>query len=120
MKYLPLLFVVIVAIEHLYFLAIEMFFWTKPRTLKAFGITKEEAEVSQKLAANQGLYNGFIAAGLIWSLMYPIENVATDIQLFFLFCVITAAVYAGFTVKKSIFFVQGIPAILAVILICLF
>lgn len=71
MDYLPKLLVALVAIEHAYILILEMFLWTKPRTLKIFGMSKESAETSKVLAANQGLYNGFLSAGLFWGLVHP-------------------------------------------------
>jgi len=108
-----LLLVGLVAIEHLYFLYLEMFAWTKPRTLRAFGTTAEFAEASKSLAANQGLYNGFLAAGLAWSLLHPDPMIARQLQLFFLGCVLIAALYGGVTVKRSILLVQGLPAALA-------
>lgn len=105
--------VVLVAAEHLYILVLEMFLWTKPRGLKTFGITLEQAENSKVLAANQGLYNGFLAAGLIWGLVHPDEEIGFQIQIFFLVCVIGAGIYGGLTAKHSILFVQGLPALTA-------
>jgi putative membrane protein len=109
----------IVAVEHLYFLYLEMFQWTAPRTLKAFGNTKEAAEASKVLAANQGLYNGFLAAGLIWGIVHPNSLIGYQLQIFFLLCVIVAAIYGGLTAKRSILFVQGLPALLALIVLFL-
>ncbi|MBP1991846.1 DUF1304 domain-containing protein [Paenibacillus eucommiae] len=109
----------IVALEHLYILYLEMFLWTTPRGLKAFGTTKEVAEASKSLAANQGLYNGFLAAGLIWSLLYPNEEVARQLQLFFLVCILIAAIFGGMTAKKSILLVQGLPALAALVFVWL-
>jgi putative membrane protein len=108
---LPL--VALVAIEHLYFLYLEMFAWTAPKTRRAFGTTAEFAEASKSLAANQGLYNGFLAAGLIWSLVHPDPLIARQLQSFFLACVLVAAIYGGITVKRSILLIQGLPAVLA-------
>jgi putative membrane protein len=90
-----------------------MFLWTQPRTRKIFGITKEDAETSKALAANQGLYNGFLAVGLIWGLIHSNEVTGTQIQIFFLSCVLVAAAYGGATAKKSILLVQGLPALIA-------
>lgn len=104
-----------VAAEHLFFLYLEMFAWTKPRTRRIFGTTAAFAKESQALAANQGLYNGFLAAGLIWGLLYPDPEVGRQIQIFFLLCVIVAALYGGLTVKRMIIAVQGGPALLALI-----
>jgi len=113
MAYLSIALVALVAIEHIYILVLEMFLWTKPRTLKVFGISKADAETSKVLAANQGLYNGFLSAGLIWGLLHPNALIGSQIQLFFISCVLVAALYGGFTAKKSILIVQGIPALLA-------
>ena len=105
--------VALVALEHIYILYLEMFLWTTPRGMRAFGTTRETAEASKTLAANQGLYNGFLAAGLFWSLLYPTPSIGRQIALFFLACVIVAAVYGGLTAKRSILLVQGLPAALA-------
>lgn len=107
--------VAIVAAEHLYILYLEMFAWTRPRVRRIFGTTADFAEASKTLAANQGLYNGFLAAGLIWGLLHPDQAVGGQVQLFFLLCVIVAAIYGGLTVKRSILVVQGGPALLALL-----
>ena len=112
MKTLSVALVLLVALEHLYFLYLEMFLWTKPKGLKVFGNTPEKAEASKVLAANQGLYNGFLTAGLLWGLIYPNAAAGTHIQSFFLACVIVAGIYGGLTVSKRIMFVQGGPALL--------
>jgi putative membrane protein len=109
----------IVAIEHIYILILEMFLWTTPRGLKAFGMSKEQAETSKKLAANQGLYNGFLAAGLIWGLVHPDAIIGRSIEIFFLACVIIAALFGGFTAKKSILVVQGLPACICLLFVLL-
>lgn len=114
MKILGIALVVLVALEHLYFLYLEMFLWTRPKGLKTFGNTAERAEASKVLAANQGLYNGFLAAGLLWGLSYP-GAAGVHIQMFFLACVIVAGIYGGLTVKKTILYVQGGPALLALL-----
>jgi putative membrane protein len=111
--------VAVVALEHLYILYLEMFLWTKPAGLKAFGTTPEVAESSKVLAANQGLYNGFLAAGLIWGILHPDPAVGHQIIIFFLACVIVAALYGGFTVKRSILMVQGLPALIALVVVLL-
>ena len=103
----------LVAIEHLYILVLEMFLWTKPAGLSAFGLTPEFAEQTAVLAANQGLYNGFLAAGLIWSLIRKEEGIA--IRIFFLSCVVIAGVFGGITAKPSILYVQAAPAAVALI-----
>lgn len=103
--------VAFVAIEHLYILVLEMFFWTRPAGLRAFGLTPEFAEQSATLAANQGLYNGFLAAGLIWGLTRREDGI--PIRVFFLACVVTAGIFGAITAKPSIFFVQAVPAMIA-------
>ncbi|TYK67293.1 DUF1304 domain-containing protein [Colwellia echini] len=113
MEYISIIFIALVAIEHIYILVLEMFLWHKPRTQKVFGIKRDDVETTKVLAANQGLYNGFLAAGLIWGLAHPNPVMATQIQLFFICCVLVAALYGGMTVKKSILIVQGLPALLA-------
>lgn len=105
--------VAIVALLHLYFLYLEMFLWTKPAGLRIFRNTPERAEMTKTLAANQGLYNGFLAAGLIWSLNVSSRLFAFDIKMFFLGCVILAALFGAYTVSRRILYVQGLPAILA-------
>lgn len=107
--------VAIVALLHIYFLVLEMFLWNKPFGRKTFGLTKEFAEQTTTLAANQGLYNGFLAAGLIWSLMQP--SLAYPLQVFFLGCVIIAGAYGAITVNRKILFVQALPAVVALILV---
>ena len=103
------LLVLLVALLHLYFLVLEMFLWTRPLGLKTFRNSPEKAETTRVLAANQGLYNGFLAAGLFWGLFTAQWNVV----VFFLSCVIVAALYGAYSVNKRIFFVQGVPAIAA-------
>ncbi len=115
MKVLGMALVLIVAIEHVYFLYLEMFLWTKPKGLKTFGNTPEKAEASKVLAANQGLYNGFLAAGLLWGLIYPSAAAGVHIQMFFLACVVVAGIYGGLTVSKRIMWLQGGPAMLGLL-----
>jgi putative membrane protein len=107
--------VAVVAFLHLYFLVLEMFFWTKPLGRRIFGLTPEQAQQSAKLAANQGLYNGFLAAGLIWGLVA--DHGGFHFLLFFLTCVIIAGVFGAFTVNRRIFFVQALPALIALVLL---
>lgn len=114
MKILGMVLVLLVALEHLYFLYLEMFLWTTPKGLRIFGNTPERAEVSRVLAANQGLYNGFLAAGLLWGLGYP-GAAGIHIQMFFLGCVIVAGIYGGLTVKKTILYLQAGPALLGLL-----
>src|SRR5262249_51429512 len=111
--------VAVVALEHLYILYLEMFLWTTPTGLKAFGTTQETAESTKILAANQGLYNGFLAAGLIWGIIHPNPAIGHQIDAFFLGCVIVAGLYGGLTVKRSILVVQALPAVIALIALLL-
>ncbi|TMJ04964.1 MAG: DUF1304 domain-containing protein [Alphaproteobacteria bacterium] len=104
--------IALVALEHIYFLVLEMFLWTAPRTRAAFGMSAEQAEQSKVLAANQGLYNGFLAAGLIWSLVAPAAY-ALPLALFFLGCVLIAGLYGGFTANRRIWLIQALPAAIA-------
>lgn len=113
MKKVAAVLIAFVALEHLYFLVLEMFLWTAPIGMKTFGLTPEFAAQSASLAANQGLYNGFLAAGLIWSLIK--RDDAFPLQVFFLSCVIVAGVFGALTVKISILYVQAIPALIALV-----
>jgi putative membrane protein len=115
MATLSLILVGLVALEHIYILVLEMFLWTTPRVRRTFGTTPEFAQESRVLAANQGLYNGFLAAGLIWGLLHPEPQIGTQIQIFFLLCVLIAAIYGGLTAKRSILLAQGGPALLALL-----
>jgi len=108
--------ITVVALLHLYFLALEMFLWDKPLGRKVFNLTPEFAAQSKALAANQGLYNGFLAAGLIWSLVLGGRE-GFHVAIFFLVCVIVAGIYGALTVNKRIFFFQALPAIAALILL---
>jgi putative membrane protein len=119
MIYVANALVALVAALHLYFLVLEMFLWTKPAGLKAFGLTPEKAADSAVLAANQGLYNGFLAAGLVWGLVQANPSFASQIKLFFLACVIVAGVYGAMSVSRKILFVQALPAAIALILLYL-
>jgi len=109
--------VALVALLHVYFLILEMFLWTKPLGLKTFGNSQEKANDSAVLAANQGLYNGFLAAGLLWGLFHPTTVVAFQIKVFFLLCVIVAGAYGAYSVSRRILFVQAAPAALALIIL---
>jgi putative membrane protein len=111
MRHLATLLVILVAAEHVGILVLEMFFWTSDYALKAFGMTREFATASKSLAANQGLYNGFLAAGLIWGLLKGEGGFA--IKVFFLGCVIVAGIFGAVTAKPSILFVQAVPAAVA-------
>ena len=104
-----LVLVAVMALLHVYILVLEMFLWTTKRGRKAFGTTAEFAEASKVLAANQGLYNGFLAAGLAWGLIRGgTEGVAID--FFFLGCIFVAGVYGGLTANRRILFIQALPA----------
>ncbi|MEA2796782.1 MAG: putative rane protein [Bradyrhizobium sp.] len=111
--------VALVAVLHLYFLVLEMFLWTKPLGLKTFRNSPEKAADSAVLAANQGLYNGFLAAGLIWGLLHSAPGFAFQIKVFFLLCVIVAGIYGAATVSRRILLVQAAPAAIALILLWL-
>jgi len=107
--------VALIALEHLYILVLEMFLWNTPRGRKAFGLTPEFAAQTQVLAANQGLYNGFLAAGLFWGLYLGDAR----IQAFFLICVLVAGVYGAATASRRILFVQAVPAAIGLALLAL-
>jgi len=107
----------LVAALHLYFLVVEMFLWNRPYGRRAFGLTPEFAAASASLAANQGLYNGFLAAGLIWGL--SLGAAGFEIKVFFLACVIVAGVFGAATASRKILFVQAIPGALALALVLL-
>jgi len=110
--------IAIIALLHLYFLVLEMFLWDKPLGRKTFKLSADYAKASKALAANQGLYNGFLAAGLVWGLLLGSEGIS--ILLFFLSCIVIAGVYSGITVNKRIFFIQALPAIIALSLIFIY
>ncbi|HXE38968.1 MAG TPA: DUF1304 domain-containing protein [Azonexus sp.] len=107
----------LVALLHLYFLVLEMFLWDKPAGLRAFGQTLETARASKVLAANQGLYNCFLAAGLLWGLSRGAGGL--DIKVFFLSCVLIAGLYGAASASRKILFVQALPAALGLALVLL-
>ena len=107
--------VAVVAALHVFFLVLEMFLWDKPLGLKVFRNTIEKATDSKVLAANQGLYNGFLAAGLFWGLFHPNPAFAFQIKIFFLLCVIVAGAYGAATVSTRILMVQAAPAVIALL-----
>ena len=109
------LIIVIVALLHLGFLVLEMFLWNHPVGRKTFGMAREVSESSATLAANQGLYNGFLAAGLIWGLL----SGEFSVKLFFLICVLIAGIFGGFTAKRSILYLQALPALLGLVFLYL-
>lgn len=107
----------LVALVHVYILVLEMFLWDKPAGLRAFGQTKEAAAASKVLAANQGLYNGFLAAGLLWGLALGANG--TSVKVFFLACVLIAGLYGAVTASRKILFIQAIPAAIGLALVLL-
>jgi putative membrane protein len=107
------LLVGLVAVLHLYFLVLEMFLWNRPFGRRTFGLTESFAAESRVLAANQGLYNGFLAAGLVWGLALGHDGL--HVQIFFLACVVVAGVFGGFTASRKILFAQALPGALALI-----
>ena len=109
--------IAIVALLHAYFLVLEMFLWDKPAGLRAFGHSAEAAAASKVLAANQGLYNGFLAAGLVWGL--SLGAAGTSVKVFFLLCVLIAGVYGAMTASRKILYVQALPALIALLLLWL-
>jgi len=109
----------LVAAEHLWFLVLEMFLWTKPIGLRTFRQSEEKARASAPLAANQGLYNGFLAAGLVWGLLASPPEFAVSIKVFFLACVVIAGVVGARTVSPRILVVQAVPAALGLLLVLL-
>ena len=111
MYWTALILTLVVALLHVYFLVLEMFLWTRPLGLKTFRNTPEKAETTRVLAANQGLYNGFLAAGLFWGLFDHLPMLVN----FMLGCVIVAGLHGAYSVNKRIFFIQSVPAILAAI-----
>ncbi len=109
--------ILLVALLHIWFLILEMFLWDKPLGRKTFRTTAEFATASKALAANQGLYNGFLAAGLLWGLAQG--DAGRNVQLFFLGCVIIAGIYGAYSVSRRILFVQALPALVAALLVWL-
>ena len=107
------LMIAIVGLLHLYFLVLEMFLWTKPAGLRAFGLTPEQAQSSKVLAMNQGLYNGFLGVGLLWSRFLRPDF---DVTIFFLACIIIAGLFGAATASRKILYVQALPAIIALAL----
>lgn len=118
MRLVAQLLVLVVAAEHLWFLVLEMFLFTKPIGLKTFHVSLAQAQQSARAMANQGLYNGFLAAGLLWSLFAP-EPLGFPLKVFFLGCVVVAGVFGAATVSRAILFVQALPAAVALALVLL-
>ena len=111
------LVIALAALLHVWFLILEMFLWDKPSGRRAFGLTVEFAAQSRVLAANQGLYNGFLAAGLSWGLW--LGRNGTDIKLFFLGCVLIAGLFGGLTASRKILVIQALPALIGLVLVTL-
>ena len=109
--------VALIGVLHVYILVLEMFLWTTPRGRKAFGLTPEFAEATKTLAANQGLYNGFLAAGLFWGL--SLGAAGTGVKVFFLLCVAVAGLYGAATASRRILFIQTVPAALGLLAVML-
>lgn len=105
----------LVALLHLYFMILEMFFWDRPAGMRAFGLKPDFAKASKALAANQGLYNGFLFAGLVWGLV--IGAAGFQIKMFFLGCVIVAGVFGAVTASRKILFFQALPGAVALALV---
>jgi putative membrane protein len=109
--------IALIALLHIYILVLEMFLWDKPKGLRAFNMTPEQAATTKVLAANQGLYNGFLAAGLLWGLAQGTDGTGT--KTFFLVCVLVAGLYGGLTASRRIFFIQALPAAIGLALLAL-
>lgn len=105
--------ILLIALLHIYFLVLEMFLWEKPLGLKTFRNTPEKAAITKVLAANQGLYNGFLAAGLLWGLYLH----SSEILTFFLICISIAGIYGALTAARKIIYIQGLPAMIALIIL---
>ena len=117
MKIIAIILVLFIALLHFYFLVLEMFLWTKPLGMSVFRSSREKAESTKVLAANQGLYNGFLVAGLLWGLGYPDTVVGSQIQIFFLSCVMVAGLYGAYSVNRRILYLQFAPALLAILVV---
>lgn len=120
MSYIITILISFIAFEHLYFLWLEMFAWTTTAKKVFKQFPEHLFEPTKALAANQGLYNGFLAAGLVWSLFIQNREWHLYVALFFLSCVAVAGIYGAFTASKRIFFVQALPALIAIILVLVF
>ncbi|SDF09424.1 putative membrane protein [Celeribacter baekdonensis] len=111
MSFIAIFLAALVALLHVYIFYLEMFAWERPRTRKSFGTSEEFAKSTKALAANQGLYNGFLAAGLIWGLVAA----KADVVVFFLLCVAVAGIYGAISSSRKILFIQTIPALVALV-----
>lgn len=110
---LAVLLVLVVALIHVWIVVLEMVLWTKPQGRRAFGLSEDFAQATRVLAANQGLYNGFLVAGLVWALAAGLQDAGRAPGFFFLDCVVVAGLYGGLTASRRILFVQALPAALA-------
>ncbi len=108
--------VALIALLHIYILVLEMFLWDKPAGLRAFGMSQEKATATKVLGANQGLYNGFLAAGLLWGLWLG-GAFGQQVQVFFLLCVLAAGVFGALTASRKILFIQAVPAAIGLLLV---
>ena len=115
MNIITTVLIILVALLHVYIMILEMVLWTGPRGQKAFALTPEFARSTKSLAANQGLYNGFLAAGLFWSVLHPDAQIAWQLALFFLACVAVAGMFGAATASRKIFFIQTVPAVIAML-----
>ena len=107
--------IAVIALLHLWFLILEMFLWTKPSGRRAFGLNEEFARQTKALAANQGLYNGFLATGLVWGL--SLGSAGLGVKIFFLGCVLVAGIFGGLTASRKILWIQALPALIALALL---
>jgi putative membrane protein len=119
MPFIPMVLVGLVALLHIYIMLLEVLWWDTPRGQKAFGLTPEFSRTTKVLAINQGVYNGFLAAGLIWGLVHPDPGFGWQIQLFFLACVAVAGIVGAVTSSRKILFIQTVPAVIAIIAVWL-
>jgi len=115
MSVIAVIIIALVALLHIYIMILEMFLWTGPRGQKAFGLTPEFAASTKSLATNQGLYNGFLAAGLIWAILHPAPEFGWQIAMFFLACVAVAGIFGAATASRKIIFIQTVPAVIAML-----
>lgn len=117
MTLLATIVVILIALLHVYILVLEMFLWDKPAGLRAFGNSPEQAAQTKVLAANQGLYNGFLAAGLLWGVLQGAAGL--EFKVFFLLCVIVAGVYGAYSASRKILFIQALPGLIGLGLVLL-
>ncbi|SPL71960.1 DUF1304 domain-containing protein [Acinetobacter stercoris] len=106
--------ILLIALLHVYILVLEMFLWETPRGMKAFGNTPEKARATKPLAQNMGLYNGFLAAGLLWAVIAP-NHFYPSLAYFFLGCVLVAGIYGSITASRKIIFIQAVPALITIL-----